>query len=80
MPYLTFHFFHVFWMTAAALSHLFTFLLTSHDRTAAEGRKHFSITDARIKRNFLKLLAFNRLSFAQRLWQLLPVDQTARSE
>lgn len=41
---LTFHFFQVPWMTAAALSHLFTFLLTSHERTAAESTKHFTTT------------------------------------
>lgn len=76
---LTFHLFHVFWMTAAALSHLFTFLLTSHDRTAAEEETPCLIPNA-IKTNFLKRLAFNRLSFAQRLRRLLPVDQTARSE
>lgn len=40
---LTFHFFQVLWMTAAALSHLFIFLLTSHDRTAAESMTRFNI-------------------------------------
>lgn len=39
-PNLTLHFFQVLWMSAADLSHLWTCLLTSHDRTAARGRKH----------------------------------------
>lgn len=35
LKHLTLHVLQVFWMTAAALSHLRTFLLMSHDRTAA---------------------------------------------
>lgn len=37
---LTLHFLQVFWMTAAALFHLWTCFLTSQDRTAAGSTKH----------------------------------------
>lgn len=46
---LTFHFFQVSWMTAAALSHLFTFLRTSHDRTTAESMNHFNTMCVHLK-------------------------------
>lgn len=47
-PNHTLHFFQVLWMTAAALSHLWTCLLTRNDRTAAGGTKHQAIYSASV--------------------------------